>query len=52
MDLCLVVRVCVCVCVCVCSECRFPLLAYPSFSPRDVFMYVCMFVCMYVCVYV
>ena len=23
-----------------CSECRFPLLAYPTFSPRDVFMYV------------
>ena len=22
-----------------CSECRFPLLAYPTFSPRDVFMY-------------
>ena len=23
-----------------CSECRFLLLAYPTFSPRDVFMYV------------
>ena len=21
------------------SECRFPLLAYPTFSPHDVFMY-------------